>query len=148
MDRRAPDLDKETPDALDEELRRDLESALRADVVTGALLSVEGRAGKDATALAVVLGDERHAHEIFVFARGKGSRDRAVDYLGGVVDEVVRTGGPDNGYYLPLDWEGRPFDGDVVFVRGEVRDYVAEEEAARLLEEPPPPRGLRGTVVH
>jgi hypothetical protein len=43
---------------------------------------------------------------------------------------------------LPLDWEGRPFERGVVFVRGEVRDYVAERQAAMLLQEEAPPPAL------
>ena len=68
--------------------------------------------------------------------RGDGALDRAVDYLDGVLAELADDA------FLPLDWEGRTYDDGHVFVRGEVRDYVAEEAAAKLLGEAPPPRGL------
>ncbi len=98
--------------------------------------------GGAAVAIAVV-GTERRAHEVFVFARGRGTGldgplGACVDVLDGLLRELV---GSDDAY-LPLDWEGRPFDGGVVFVRGEVRDYLAEREAAKLLGEDMPPPAL------
>ncbi len=145
MDRSAPDLARETPDALDGALVDGVAGALRERHGRAAAqgLAVDGRAGPGAAALCARLGDDRKAHEVFVFARGDGAVDRAVDYLDGLVAEIDETGGPDAGFFLPLDWEGRPFDDEVVFVRGEVRDYAAEAEAARLLGEAAPARGLR-----
>jgi hypothetical protein len=137
IDRSAPNLDRETPDVLDV---KTIEDALRERY--GAAVRVSGREGAEAVAICAVLGDDRHAHEVMVFARGEGAHDLAVDYLDGLIDEISTKGGPGDGRYLSLDWEGRPFDGEVVFVRGEVRDYVAEAEAAKLLGEAAPRRGL------
>lgn len=149
MDRSAPKLDDETPEPMDRALLEDVAEALRR--VAGTELAVQGRTGPNAVVVLAALPAGRRTHEVFVFTRGApggGAQDRALDYLGGLVEELTRKGGPDEGYHLPLDWEGRPYDGNLVFVRGEVRDYAAEEEAARLLEEPPPPRGLELPTVH
>lgn len=149
MDRSAPRLEEETPQPMERALLDDIEQALRQ--ISGTTVTVDGRSGPAAVVVLAVLPVGRRAHEVFVFTRGapgSGAHERAIDYLGGLVEEMARKGGPAKGYHLPLDWEGRPYDGDVVFVRGEVRDYAAEEEAARLLEEPPPPRGLDGPTVH
>ena len=62
----------------------------------------------------------------------------AVDVVDGILQGVV---GRDDAF-VPLDWEGRAYEGGVVFVRGEVRDYVAEEAAAALLGEALPPRAI------
>lgn len=146
MDRRAPRLDDETPSILEDDLRQRMERALTER--HGLPLVLHGRCGPQACVLCAVTPAGRRSHEIFVFARGRGAEERATDALDGLVQQLARTGGPERGYHLPLDWEGRPWDHDVVFVRGEVRDYPAEEEAARLLEEPPPPRALDKPTVH
>jgi hypothetical protein len=149
MDRSPPDLDRETPDPLDPELLASMEQALlerHGAALAARGLTVQARAGSAAAVLLAVLPDGRRSHELFVFARGEGGLDRAVDYLDGLVGELAKKGAARR--LLPLDWEGRPFDGDVVFVRGELRDYAAEEEAAKLLGEPPPPRGLDKPVIH
>ncbi len=138
MDRRAPNLNEVTA-PIDEELRANLELALAKKV--GAV-RVEGRRGAKAAVVVAIVGDERRAHELFVFARGPTGEeafDRVIDYVDGVVDELAR--GKEE-RFLPLDWEGRTYANDVVFVRGEVRDYLAEEQAAELLGEPAPVRGL------
>jgi hypothetical protein len=104
---------------------------------------VGGRTGANAAVAIAVVGTERRAHEVFVFARGPGKGldgplGACVDVLDGLLKELIG----DDDAFLPLDWEGRPFDGGVVFVRGEVRDYLAEREAAKLLGEDMPPPAL------
>lgn len=138
MDRRAPNLNEVTT-TIDELLRSNLERALGKRV---AAVRVEGRQGAKAAVVVAIVGDERRAHELFVFARGPTgdeALDRCIDYVDGVVEELSRA---KEERFLPLDWEGRPYANDVVFVRGEVRDYLAEEQAAELLGEPAPIRGL------
>lgn len=145
--RRAPSLD-EVSAPMDEGLRANLERALSAKLrgaeVAGPL-RVEGKTGAKAACVVAMLGTERRAHELFVFTRaptGDEALDRCIDYLDGIIDELA---GATDERFLPLDWEGRPYAHEhaIVFVRGEVRDYVAEEQAAALLGEPVPPRGLR-----
>lgn len=110
----------------------------------GSALDFDAREGTDAAVAVAVVGPERKAHEVFVFARGAEAKSAVVDYLDGLLHEVIGKGrNPDAGYYLPLAWTPRDYDGMVVWVRGEVRDYLAEAEAARLLGEEPPPRGVR-----
>jgi len=131
---------RRTPDASacadDGELSVAFAAALRArhgaDVALRAVVRTGTDAGTRAALAVVVLGDDRRAHELFAFARGADSADVVVD----VLDAVVREAVADDDAFLPLDWEGRPYDGGVVFVRGEVRDYLAEDEAGRLLGEP------------
>lgn len=144
-DRRAPDPAREAATALDAALTSSLRRALHerhaARLPAGHTLEVGGRTGPGAAMAIAVVGTERRAHEVFVFARGQGTGldgplGVCVDLLDGLLQELVG----DDEAFLPLDWEGRPFDGGVVFVRGEVRDYLAEREAAKLLgEEMPPP---------
>ena len=137
-----PDLDAECDRPLDQAERARLRGALRDSY--GAGLDVDGREGQGAAMLVAVVGPARRAHEILVFARGDDAKAVAVDYLDGLLAEIVGEGrGPDAGYFLPLGWAPRDYDGHVVWVRGEVRDYLAEEEAARLLGEPAPPRAVR-----
>lgn len=138
-----PDLDAECDRWLEDRERATLRAALRDR--WGAQLDVDGREGKDAALLAAVLGPATRAHEISVFARGTESKAVALDYLDGLLAEMVGEGhDPDAGYFLPLGWAPRDFDGHVVWVRGEVRDYGAEEAAAKLLGEDTPPRAVRG----
>ncbi|OGQ17046.1 MAG: hypothetical protein A2138_05870 [Deltaproteobacteria bacterium RBG_16_71_12] len=137
-----PDPDRECDRALDATERAVVRGLLRDS--HGAALDIDGREGSDAALLAAVLGTERAAHEVLVFVRGQGAKEAALDYLDGLLDEVVgKQHDPAHGYYLPLDWAPRDYDGHVVWVRGEVRDYPAEEEAARLLGMAPPPRAVR-----
>lgn len=146
-DRRAPDPAREANTALDAELTFTLHRALHerhaARLPKGHSLEVGGRAGAGAAIAIAVVGTERRAHEVFVFARGRGEGldgplGACVDVLDGLLQELIG----DDEAFLPLDWEGRPFDGGVVFVRGEVRDYLAEREAAKLLGEDMPPPAL------
>jgi hypothetical protein len=146
-DRRAPDPAREAPGALDTELTFTLHRALHerhaARLPAGHSLEVGGRTGANAAIAIAVVGTERRAHEVFVFARGPGTGldgplGTCVDVLDGLLQELIG----DDDAFLPLDWEGRPFDGGVVFVRGEVRDYLAEREAAKLLGEDMPPPAL------
>jgi hypothetical protein len=103
-------------------------------------LDVDGREGDDAAVLVAVVGRPERAHEVFVFSRGAGALDRCIDWLDGALAELAA----DDDACLPLDWEGRPFGGadDFVIVRGEVRNYEAEQRASTMLSEPPAPRGL------
>lgn len=148
MDRRAPHLD-ETPSEIDDGVRGDLERALTTRAMpAGTAVHVEGKQGPKAAVVCVVIGGERRAHELFVFARAPTSSealDRCIDYVDGVVRELARAG---EERFLPLDWEGRPFGDAIVYVRGEVRDYLAEEQAAALLGEPVPARALAQAVIH
>lgn len=146
-DRRPPDPAREAAAALDAELAFSLHRALferhAARLPKGHTLEVGGRTGRSAAVAIAVVGTERRAHEVFVFARGPGAGldgplGAAVDVLDGLLEHLIG----DDDVFLPLDWEGRPFDGGVVFVRGEVRDYLAEREAAKLLGEPMPPPAL------
>lgn len=137
-----PNVEGECDHGLDAAERATLRGHLRD--AYGAQLEVDGRLGAAAACLAAVVGPERKAHEILVFARGKDAKAVAIDYLDGLLKEIVGARhDPDAGYYLPLGWAPRDYDGEVVWVRGEVRDYLAEEEAARLLGEEPPPRAVR-----
>ena len=146
-DRRPPDLTREADASLDAELTFSLHRALferyAARLPGGHTLEVGGRVGRSAAVAIAVVGTERRAHEVFVFARGTGSGldgplGAAVDVLDGLLDHLV----DDDDAFLPIDWEGRPFDSGIVFVRGEVRDYLAEREAAKLLGENMPPPAL------
>lgn len=146
-DRRAPDPAREASVPLDAELTFTLHQGLHerhaARLPTGHTLEVGGRVGRSAAMAIAVVGTERRAHEVFVFARGTGAGlegplAACVDLLDGLLLQLI---GHDDAF-LPLDWEGRPFDGGVVFVRGEVRDYLAEREAALLLGEDMPPPAL------
>ena len=145
-DRRAPDLGRECPSAISAELREQVTAALihrhERRLPDNHRLEVAVATGPAAAAIVVVVGTDRRAHEVFAFARGPGTDldgplAAAIDMLDALLPRVV--GSDDR--FLPLDWEGRPFEGGLVFVRGEVRDYVAEEGAAALLGEPMPPRG-------
>lgn len=161
-DRSPPDLSRECADDVAPAVRDDLRAGLRdrhaarlnvdAHGIDEAL-DVDAMVGRAAAVVVAVVGTARRAHELFVFARAPEADDDGavprplavvVDYLDGVLDELV---GNDDAF-LPLDWEGRRWkhDGDdvIVFVRGEVRDYIAEEEAAKLLEEDAPPRAIPG----
>lgn len=156
-DRRAPQLEIECPDFIDDALQSALLAQVRkrhAHRLGSALgLTVSARAGSDAVcAIAVVRRGRRH-HEIFVFGRGttstsaplEGPLAPALDHLDGLVASLLA----DDDSYLPLDWTGleRDDDGGVLFVRGEVRDYEAEAEAARLLGEAMTPRALDRPVL-
>jgi hypothetical protein len=168
----APDLARECPDGIAPALRDAIRTALRArharrltgatdddehsdeDEDNDAAASVAGALDADAmigaaaAVAVVVVGTARRAHELFVFVRGDGDDldgplGVAVDYL----DALLRERGGDDDALLPLDWEGRPYEGaadGVVFVRGEIRDYLAEEDAAKLLDEEPPTRAIPG----
>jgi hypothetical protein len=160
-DRSPPDLARECPDDVTNSLRDELRLGLRErhaarlDVDLHGVdeaLDIDAMTGRGAAVAVAVVGTARRAHEVFVFARvrddGDATLPRAlavvVDYIDGVLEELV---GADDAF-LPLDWEGRSWthDGDdvTVFVRGEVRDYVAEEGAAKLLQEDAPPRAIPG----
>jgi hypothetical protein len=135
---RPPDLDREATTAMDDRARAVLRGALRDR--HGEHLDVDGAKGERAAWIVCEVDEGRRVHEITVFSRGDNAEeahDRCVDYLDGTLAEMVE------GSFLPLDFEGRPFDDGVVFVRGELRDFAAEREAAALLEEEPPQRRLR-----
>ncbi|HEY1099480.1 MAG TPA: hypothetical protein VGF99_11155 [Myxococcota bacterium] len=147
--RRAPDLDSECPELVDDATAADLERALhqRHDpkLPPGELFVVQARVGRGAAGLIVVISEGRRHREVFVFARGsegatpiEGPLGAAVDVMDDVLARTIGVERP----ALPLDWQGRPFGASTVFVRGELRDYAAEEAAAVLLDETPPPRAI------
>ena len=146
-DRRPPNLERECPRPVEHELHEQLASALRERharrLPPDHRLDIAAVVGDAAAAIVVVVGTDRRAHEVFVCARGpgeglEGPLAAAVDVVDGILQGVVGT----DDAFVPLDWEGRAFEGGVVFVRGEVRDYVAEEAAAALLGEDLPPRAI------
>jgi hypothetical protein len=144
--RRVPDL-SECPIA---------EPAIASDLRTtwrkkhGPDLELKATSGAAAAAVVVVAGTLHRAHEIFVFARGPKGRRAGLDgplaTVVDVADDLLSQlfSGNELRSIVPLDWEGQPVKDAVVFVRGEQRDYRAEELAARLLGEEPPPRALPG----
>ncbi len=148
--RRRPDPD-EAPSPIDAALAADLRARW-----TGKLqqpLELQATTGKAAAAIVVVAGTIERATEIFAFARGArptgfhagGVLDEplgaAIDAVDGIVTDLAAGASPRT---LPLDWEGRPVGDLVVFVRGERRDYRAEEQAALLLGEEAAPHALPG----
>lgn len=138
MRRDPPDKDEETTTPVDGVLLDDVEAALSARFADQRV-AVDARTGPRAAWVGAAVPEGRRVHEVEVFARDvdgeglDGALGVVLDYLAEIVPAL------DEGY-LPLDWEGRPYDGGVVFVRGEVRDYEAEAQAAALLGEEPPPR--------
>jgi hypothetical protein len=124
-----PNLDLETPEPVPAD---DIAAAL---IDRHALsLTLEVRRGKAAAVVCALVPSGRRTTELFVFVRGERALDRAVDFLDGVLPDLKK------GRRAPLDWEKRAG----ALLRGEERDYGAEEDAARLLAEPPRPRGLAG----
>jgi hypothetical protein len=142
MRRDPPDKVRETTRPVARPLLEDVEAALSQRFADQRVV-VDARTGDDAAWIGAAVPHGSRVHEVEVFARGvdgdglDGALGVVVDYLHAVVAQL------DGDAYLPLDWEGRPIDDGVVFVRGEVRDYAAEEAAARLLGEDPPPRLVR-----
>ncbi len=143
------------PDTLRNDLRRAVRERHAARLGLDAhgadeALDVDAMVGPEAAIVVCVVGTARRAHELYVFTRSRagggldGALGIAIDYIDGVLEEAIGS----EDAFLPLDWEGRPFDVDgescVVFVRGEVRDYVAEEAAAVLLGEEQAPRAIPG----
>lgn len=139
MRRDAPRKDVETTLPVDVAILDDVEAALSRRFADQRV-RVDARTGPRAAWIGAAVPAGSRVHEVEVFARDvdgellDGALGVVVDYLQAVVAEM------DGDAYLPLDWEGRPYGDAVVFVRGEVRDYDAEEQAARLLGEDPPPR--------
>lgn len=149
----APAPQTEATSLVADDVRARLRGALRDRYGDG--IDVDGATGPRAAWLACTLPEGRRHHEMVLFARastGADALDALVDYLDGLLAEVAGAGvagkrgrarGTADGFFLPLDFEGRPYDGGFVFVRGEVRDFDAETQAARLLGEPPPMRWVR-----
>ncbi len=140
--RRPPDL-SECAYPVEPAITNELRSTWRAR--HGSDLDLRAHTGSKAAAVVVVVGTPTRAHELFVFARGPGSGlagplAAAID----AADALLLALAADERRPAPLDWQGETLGDHVVFVRGERRDYCAEEEAARLLGEEPPPRGLPG----
>lgn len=137
-----PDPAHECTRPLDDDERVMVRGLLRDS--HGGTFDVDGRAGDGAAQVVAVIGPERAAHEVHVFARGADAKETVLDYLDGLLGEIIgNEHDPAHGHYLPLDWTPRDYDTHVVWVRGEVRDYLAEEEAAKLLGEEPAPRAAR-----
>ncbi len=148
-DRRVPDLESECPRPIADFAA--IEAALHARhdrrLPAGEAVEFAGRVGADAAAIVAVIGVGRRHREVFVFARsaaGKGGvgldgpLGAVVDVLDGVLAQTIGVERPS----LPLDWQGRPFGSSLVFVRGELRDYAAEEAAAELLGDDVIPRAI------
>ena len=142
-DRRAPDLDRECHGPLADFATIASALHLRHDarLPPGAQLELVGSAGATAAAIVAVTTVGRLHREIFVFARA-ATTAAAVDAVVDVIDDVLAKCLGVDRPPLPLDWQGRPFAGALVFVRGELRDYAAEEAAAELLGETPLPRAI------
>ena len=142
--RSPPDL-SECPDPADPAITAELRATWRKR--HGPDLELAAQTGTGAAAVVVVVGTWQRAHEVFVFTRGAGA---GLDGpLGAAVDVADRLllrllAGEELRALLPLDWEGQEDQAGVVFVRGELRSYSAEEEAAALLDEEAPPRALPG----
>jgi hypothetical protein len=146
-DRRAPEPDAECPLPLDAATLADITAALLRRhgnrLPPGETLEVAGHVGAAAAMVVVVVSEGRRHREVFAFARGRGAgldgpRGVVVDVLDDVLKKVVGVERP----ALPLDWTGQVLGSSTVFVRGELRDYAAEEAAAVLLDEPAPPRAI------
>ena len=142
--RRPPDLSECSTDA-EPAITDNLRAAWRKR--QGPDLEVTARTGPGAAAVVVVVGTARRAAEIFAFARGSGTGIDgplaiAIDTADALLSQLIA--GKALRSFLPLDWEGTPLKGSVVFVRGEVREYAAEAEAAILLQEELPPGAIKG----
>ncbi|MCC7073101.1 MAG: hypothetical protein IT383_17395 [Deltaproteobacteria bacterium] len=138
-----PDPDRDCDRPLDDDERLLVRGLLHDS--HGGTFDVDGREGENAALVAAVIGPEHAAHEVQVFVRGAGAKEAALDYLDGLLGEIIgKEHDPAHGYHLPLDWTPRDYEEHVVWVKGEVRDYKAEEAAAKLLGEAPPPRATRG----
>jgi hypothetical protein len=124
-----PDLDRETPDALDCSA---IERALRER--HGMDIEVEGRTGKNAAILCAMIPEKRKTIELFVLVSAPNAVEQAMDFIDATIPELKK------GRTLPLDWEQR----GAAIVRGETRDYEAEAEAAKLLGDQQRPRGIDG----
>jgi hypothetical protein len=140
----APDPKTESPEYVPEGMRMDLEQALcegyAEQLEPGESITVAMRTGPDCAWLEARVGPPGRAFELELFAREvpgelfDGALGLLVDYLDGVLEEWL---GKDREGFLPLDFEGRPFEDHIVFVRGELRDYAAEAAAERLLKGAP-----------
>ena len=141
--RAPPDLDAECPRAADPAIATDLRASWTRRHPD---LQLRVTTGEGAAAVVVVTGPPQRALELFVFARGPGAPDLSgpLAVVVDVADALLQrlAAGDELRTIAPLDWEGAPRGQAVVFVRGERRDYLAEEQAAALLQEEPPQRAL------
>jgi hypothetical protein len=105
-------------------------------------MELDGRTGDDAGWLRARIGPETETWELELFVRDvpgealDGAVGALVDYLDGFLGAWVDN---DREGWAPLDWEGRRYalDDDTtcsVYVRGEVRNLMAEQARDRLLE--------------
>lgn len=146
-DRRAPEPDTECPLPLDAATLADITGALLRrhgqKLPAGETLEVAGHVGAAAAMVVVVISEGRRHREVFAFARGRGTGlDGPLGVVVDVIDDVLKKVVGVDRPALPLDWTGQVLGASTVFVRGELRDYAAEEQAAVLLDEPPPPRAI------
>ncbi len=147
-----PVPERETPTPIDDGAREEVAQALAARVgavASGVSVAFDGVIGPGAALAVAVCGDDDRAVEVFVFVRAPAGHDDdgvafdvAVDLLDVVVTDVAAAFVRGDNDGPPLDWRPRRVDGFDTFVRGELRRYALEEEAARLLGEPPLPRAL------
>lgn len=137
---RAPAPESEAPSPADPDLLADVESALverHGDALTDdESVRLEATLGPDAAWLKARIGSEERAYEAELFAREvegeglDGALGALVDYLDGLLEEWLAS---ERDAWLPLDWEGRPYDGLTLYARGDLRDYAAERAADALL---------------
>jgi hypothetical protein len=142
---------EECPEVLPQSEQAVIEEALHARhgqrLRPGETINIDVRTGLGSAAATVTIGSEHKAHEVHAFVRDlvdladtdspyTAALSFVLDELDAILQQLV---GSDD-HFLPLDFEGRPSGDAILYVRGEVRDYRAEREAARLLGEDAPER--------
>jgi hypothetical protein len=145
--RRAPEPATECPLPLDAATLADITGALLrrhgSKLPPGETLEVASHVGAAAAMVVVVVSEGRRHREVFAFARGRGTGlDGPLGVVVDVIDDVLKKVIGVDRHTLPLDWTGQVLGSTTVFVRGELRDYAAEEAAAVLLDERVPPRAI------
>ena len=145
MNKSAPDLKRECPAVPDPGIREDIEHALELrhqDALDAdERITVTIGQGPGAAFITARVGPPTRPHEFTVFAREiagddfDGALGVVVDYLDGVLEEYFAG---DREGFLPLDFEGRPFEEHIVFVRSDVRNLEAERLADALLNDSAP----------
>lgn len=137
---RIPAPDEETHEPIEAALLEQIGSALgeRHGLAT---LTLDGRLGPLTGWLRARVGPQTATWEVELFVREvegegyDGPLGVLVDFLDGFLAQWVEA---EREGWASLDWEGNPYDlglagACVVFVRGEVRDLVAERAGDALL---------------